>query len=238
MKRKVNEFYSKEEIISGFNTLKPYHDLEVNIFSVFNKSYDGSFDKTIQLLTEYLTFLEGSDLHVKNNDKFIKFKLELSKADRLPLFPKARVFDLTPHYKDFQYLRLLLKHLGYLLLNLNDQDIVVHTPKGFKTLLHLERVYIEQTIKSIDLVKKERGLEQDELIDYFSAFNTLVSYFSRMVRDSSLNTTTIEILKKIEDRNREVNILVQEKFNIKAIGGQTIDEYNYSILIPGTAQFV
>ena len=240
MKReqKVKGLFSNEVKQSGFNTAKPYHDLIVKMFSIFHKSNEGSFDKTIELLTEYLTALEDSDLRMRNNDSYVKFKLELKKADRLPLFPKYRVLDVTTHYKDFQYLRLILKRLGYLLLDLNDQAIVVPNLKGFKTLLHLERVYIEQTIQSIDLVKKEKGLEQDELIDYFSSFNTLVSYFSAMVREGAFSGTTIKILKEIEGRNREVNSLVQEKFNIKAIDGQTEAAYDYTVVIPKTVQYV
>ncbi len=225
--KKVKEIFSEEEKRSGFNMIKSYYDVVRKMFSFFHRNTEGSFTRTIRVITEYLSSLEDSDFHLKNNDLHIKFKLELMKTDTLPLFPEYSVQEIDTHFKDYQYVRLILRNLGQLFLNLSEQAVLFPGLKGFRTFLHLERVYIEKMAYSIEMMNKKSEFEYDDIIDYFSSFTTLSSYFSAMLSGKSFHGKTIMILNKIENRNSDLNILIQEKFNIKYTASEWDMSNNY-----------
>ncbi len=237
--KKGEEIFSDENERSGFNIIKNYSDFVVKMFSFYHKSTEGSFEKTIEIVLNYLSNLEKTELHLLNHDLYIQFKLELIKTERLPLFPDYTVKDIDIKFKDYQFVRLILKKLGLLFLDLSDQAVLSSDLKGCKTLLHLEKVYIENVARSISMMDKRSEFEQDEIIEYFSAFNTLSSYFSAMLQETAFPRKTIALLRKIEAENSELNMILYEKFKIKHTASRWNISYdNYNPGISGATLYV
>ncbi len=236
--KKVNEIFSYNVKRSGFNRIKIYSDLIDKMTTFYHKDTEGSFDRTIRVITEYLSSLENEKTHLLNNDLYIKFKLELMKIDKLPLFPGYTVRDIEIHLKDYQYLHLILKKQGFLFLDLTDQAILQPGLEECMTLLHLEKVYIESMSRSIELIDKNGELEQDDIIDYLSSFNTLSSFFTAMLRRGAFPGSMMTIFKEIEAGNFELNTLLNEKFNLKNSASKWDISYNFRPQISDVVLYV
>ncbi len=236
--KKVNEIFSHNVKKSGFNRIKIYSDLIDKMTTFYHKDTEGSFTRTIRVVTEYLSSLENEETHLLNNDLYIKFKLELIKTDELPLFPEYTVRDIDIHIKDYQYLRLILKKQGLLFLDLSDQAILQPDLEGCRTLLHLEKVYIENISRSIELTDKNGELEQDDIIDYLSSFNTLSSFFKAMLRRGAFPGSMMTIFRDIETGNFELNTLLYEKFHLKNSASKWETSYNFRPQISNAALYV
>ncbi len=218
--KKIPEIFSDEVKKSGFNITKVYSDLVVKMLSFHHKNKEGSFDKTIEIVLDYLSNIEGTELHLQNHDLYIQFKLDLMKTERLPLFPGYAVRDIDIRFKDYQFVRLILKSLGLLFLDLSDQAVVSPDLQGCRTLLHLEKVFIEKAAHAIFMMDKKSEFEQDEILAYFSSYNTLSSYFSAMLSETSFTGKVVSILRKIEEKNVALNALLYEKFKVKYTASQ------------------
>lgn len=212
-RKKIREIFSEEVKVSGFNTAKPYQNLIKNMFAVFGRNREQAFTKTMELVMDYLSFLEESDSAVIKNNEYIDFKIDLKKADLLPLFRNYTVDKVNIHYADYQALRLRVKEIGAVCLNLVDQMVLFPGVDGIKTVFTLEKKFIETFYNLIPAPEERKEVEQDDLVDYVSIYNNLVSYVAGLRANTSFPDGILLQLNKLTAMNVELNDLLTDKFD-------------------------
>lgn len=69
------------------------------------------------------------------------------------------VKDVNTHYADYQYLRLMIKEIAYLSLELSDLLRLYLETEGIRALFSLEKKYIERFYNLIPRPKEIRNVE-------------------------------------------------------------------------------
>ena len=196
-----------KEKISGFNMIKPYLNLLKKELFDNRGNNKGALIRINELLIEYLSALEESDLTQFNYDLHIFFNIESEKTDILSLFGKHDLYNELVYSRDFIFITLTLKMLLQLFFELSEKLVLLTDANSYKSIISFERQYVESILNS----NKSLPGKNFSKIRYFRSINlaseTLLFHFSEFYKESAIDNKIRKIMEKIETRNNELNQL-------------------------------
>jgi len=211
-----NNLSSGSVKLSGFNTQIPYFTLVRKVFSFFGKDVEGAYSATFGILINYFKLMEGIDTGSPDSDPYIYLKMGLMKTKGMPLFPGYSAGNVDTVLKEYQYIKLLLRSMGQLFLDLSDAaNISGKAVEGVRSLMHLERNYVERVQFITYRGGKKVKYSGDDVIEYFSSSNTLALYLDRMISRKYYPEKIRIILEKIYSINAELHNIVRYKLGLK-----------------------
>ncbi len=204
------------EKLSGFNTQIPYFTLVRKVFSFLGKDVEGAYSATFGILINYFKLTEGIGSGSPDSDPYIYLKMGLMKTKGMPLFPGYSARNVDTVLKEYQYIKLLLRSMGQLFLDLSDAaNISGKAVEGARSLIHLERNYVER----VQFITYRRGKKikytGDDIIEYLSSFNTLALYLDRMISRKYYPEKIRIILEEIYSLNTELHNIIRYKLGLR-----------------------